>query len=321
MLGSALLCSVWWSHIEAEASPRAIANVDATKSDGSMTWLINDCLYPLPEYLIANIVSSSDQQTYRSMLEGQMAHHHEAYSQAAVEWMDHYLADTTQFSLDSLRMVWQEVRTPAARYAEAVILQEQGQYAAASTMIAAMPIDEQRYPDEHAEQQRMLAWITFYEAIRLDDRTEADLTAGEIAQLQALIGDAQDRPAVWIGQMLCFHYDLCLPIHTGGEDEEPKSLMLPRPVLPTPVSMATLACAPNPALNWVSFTYTITGGERAGAVEVRDITGRMEYRATASGKEGQVIWDCRKARAGAYTVALLSPEGQVLVVEQVLVNP
>ncbi|MBK8497273.1 MAG: hypothetical protein IPL52_00305 [Flavobacteriales bacterium] len=93
------------------------------------------------------------------------AHHHEAYSQAAVEWMDHYLTDTTQFSLDSLRMVWQEVRTPAARYAEATILLEQGEYAAATTMVAAMEIDAQRYPDEYAERTRMRAWITVQDVL------------------------------------------------------------------------------------------------------------------------------------------------------------
>ncbi|MBK8499111.1 MAG: hypothetical protein IPL52_09895 [Flavobacteriales bacterium] len=299
-----------------------IANPDATKSDGFMQWLTNDCLYPLPEYLIASIVASWDEHTYRTTLEEQMAQHHEAYTQAAVEWMDHYLADTTQFALDSLRMVWQEVRTPAARYAEAVILLEQGQYAAATTLIEALPIEHRLDPDGYAEQQRMLDWIEFYEAIRGQGRSEAELDASEIAQLQALIDDAQDRPAVWISEMLCFHYDLCRPIHSGGEEEEgEKSRALPQAARPTEKPLATLTCAPNPALNWVSFTYAVAAGQRAGAIEVRDVTGRSIHRAITSNAQGQLIWDCRSARSGAYSVALLSPEGQVLCVEQVLINP
>ncbi len=295
-----------------------IANPEATQSDGFIKWLMTDCTQPLPEYLIGSIVASWDNRTYRSSLELQMAQHHERYSQGALALSDKLLADTVAFPLDSLIRIWREVRTPAARYAEALALMEQGAYSAASQVISSLPVEHKLKSPELLEQQRMLAWIAFVQQLRLSGRTEAELTPAEIAQLEQLIGDAQDRPAVWIGQLLCFHYDLCRTIHTGA-GEDPKRLPYTAESSRDISSTVQFSAVPNPASAWISLSFKVD--EEARVIVVSDLAGRTIDRVMVGGNEGQVIWDCRRVPAGTYLVSLYASSGALLAVQRAIIKP
>ena len=295
-----------------------IANPEATQSDGFIKWLMIDCAQPLPEYLIGSIVASWDNRTYRSTLELQMAQHHERYSQGALALTDNLLTDTMAFSLDSLIRIWQEVRTPAARYAEALALMELGAFGAASDLINNLPVEHKLKGPEVQEQQRMLDWIGFVEDLRQSGRNEAELTPGEIVQLEQLIGDAQDRPAVWIGQLLCFHYDLCRTIHTGAGDD-PKSLPHNTGSLTNATKKASLVATPNPATTWLSLSFNTNDLGDAAALEIRDLTGRAIHRTIVAGAEGQVIWDCQSIMSGTYTAVLFAGSGETMAVCRLLI--
>lgn len=295
-----------------------IANPEATQSDGFIKWLMTDCTQPLPEYLIGSVVASWDNRTYRSTLELQMAQHHERYSQGALALSDKLLADTVAFPLDSLIRIWQEVRTPAARYAEALALMEQGAYSAASQLISSLPVEHKLKSPELLEQQRMLAWIAFVQQLRLSGRTEAELTLAEIAQLEQLIGDAQDRPAVWVGQLLCFHYDLCRTIHTGA-GEDPKRLPYTAESTRGISSTVQFSAVPNPASAWISLSFK--ADEEARAIVMSDLAGRTTDRVMVDGNEGQVIWDCRRVPAGTYLVSLYASSGALLAVQRAIIKP
>lgn len=291
-----------------------IANPEATQSEGFIHWLMTECAQPLPEYLIGTIVASWNTRTYRSTLELMMARQHERHSQGALALMDHLLADSAVFALDSLLRIWEEVRTPAARYAEALALVEQEAYEAASDLIASLSAEHRLNEPETDEQQRMLAWIGFVQVLRQSGRTEAELSPAEIAQLEQLIGDAQDRPAVWIGQLLCFHYDLCRTIHTGA-GEDPKSLPYIAESSPGVTSTVQFSAVPNPASTWISLSFK--SDEEVRAIVIRDLTGRIVHRAMVGGTEGQMIWDCRSLKGGLYMAELLSESAISLAVERV----
>ncbi|MFN3875115.1 MAG: hypothetical protein ACK4L7_04295, partial [Flavobacteriales bacterium] len=94
-----------------------IANPDATQKEGFIKWLEFDCSQPLPTYLINNIKESWDTKTFRTDLEASIAGHHAAMSWAAANLVAWHAFSGAANANDDMRAAWQEVRTPAARYA------------------------------------------------------------------------------------------------------------------------------------------------------------------------------------------------------------
>ncbi|MBX2979754.1 MAG: hypothetical protein KF905_10700 [Flavobacteriales bacterium] len=169
------------------------------------------------------------------------------------------------------------------------LLLDRHAYTAAAALIAALPVEHELRGPDVAEQQRMLQWIAFREALHNSNRTLAELDNTEVDWLEALIGGQQDRPAVWIANTLCFHYQRCRPVHTGGESG-PKSLpYTPRRKAPA-APLSTLSLKPNPAQAWVAISWQALEGEAPQAIELRDLLGRPVARITTSGNAGQVVW-------------------------------
>jgi hypothetical protein len=298
-----------------------IANPEATQTIGFLSWLENECTQPLPLYLLENIKASWDTKTYRTTLEVNMAMHHERYTTAAMEWSEHFLLDTTQLPTDSLLYIWQQVRTPSARYAEANMYLERGAYAAAEAVMNGLPLEHELKTPDVLEQQRMLTWIAFVQGVITNNRVlEYDLTPEELDQLEALIGEEQDRPAVWISNLLCYHYERCRTIHSGGEEVgDPKNARAVTVVDPMPT--ATLRLAPNPSTNWMSIDHVLPGTDEEGRLVVRDIMGRVVYTTLLTTHAGQHVWDTRRTTAGTYSVELLDASGGTVLVERAVVQP
>ncbi|MBK8497275.1 MAG: hypothetical protein IPL52_00315 [Flavobacteriales bacterium] len=298
-----------------------IANPETTQRDNFMKWLENECLYPLGESMIASIVASWDVRTYRTSLEEQMAGHYTRYTESATLLADHYLTDTVSTPVDSLLWVWQQVRSIGARYAEANLLMEQHQYAAADDLVRDIVIEHRLKEVELAERTRMRAWIAFKEEVHLDGRSELELTSAEVAELEALILDQYDRPATWISNLLCYQYGLCRSPRTGGDDGiTPKSLPVrPRVEVSTP-STATLTLQPNPANAWVAISYDLRKAPVKAELVVRDMLGRTVYQSVLAQQEGQTVWDTRSTPAGPYSVELRE-QGITLRILQLLVQP
>lgn len=295
-----------------------VANPVATRSDGFLTWLQERSGHPLPEYLLGMVVASWDQRGYRDALEAEMTLHHAEMTQAANLLIHHYYTlpltedDLTSVPMDDVLWVWQQLRTPAARYAEALIWLELDNYAQATTVIESIPIEHKLRTPESLERQRMLDLIAFLETLQGTGRSEMQLSTAELATLQAMMGQAYDRPASWISNLLCFGYQHCRPPLTGGEEDGvPKSL----PYTPLPAKdiavQAALSIYPNPANSWVAFDYDLLVEPTNAAIVILDLTGREVYRIVLNESQQQKVWDTRQAAPGSYTVVLLNNRQQL----------
>jgi hypothetical protein len=303
-----------------------VANPAATRSDGFLTWLQEESGYPLPEYMLGMVVASWDVRGYRDALEAEMTLHHAELTQAANMLLHHYqilpLADddSTSVPMDNVLWVWQQVRTPSARYAEALTWLQLGNYAQATAVIESIPTERKLRAPESLERQRMLDLIAFLGDLHGNGRSEMQLDSGEVATLESLMGDAYDRPATLISNLLCFGYGHCRPPLTGGEeDEEPKAL----PYTPLPHGkaevQATLLVHPNPASTWVAIDYDLLIKPTDAAIVIRDLAGREVRRITLREQRRQVVWDSRQAAPGSYTVVLLN-SGRRLGTEKLIIR-
>ncbi|MFZ1694998.1 MAG: hypothetical protein WAT74_17510, partial [Flavobacteriales bacterium] len=294
-----------------------IANPEATKSDGFYHWLENEAPYPLTESLLAAIVASWEERTFRSTLEAQMAGHHAAMSQAANVMLEYLTSDEEACQIPALRGVWQEIRTPAARYAEALSLLDEGDFTNATAIVTAIPAEHDLKAPDFIERQRMLDVIAFLATVSGDGRGEDELTVAEQDALEALVDGQQDRPATWAQNILCFHYNRCVAPWTG-EGGEPKSL--PKPRKESPAITQALSLHPNPTANWAVAKVMLPSDDATATLRVLDITGKQVASYRLRGKEPQLVLDTRMLGVGAYLVELHS--GNVkLASEKLIVQP
>ena len=76
---------------------------------------------------------------------------------------------------------------------------------------------------------------------------------------------------------------------------------------------------PNPANNWVSFTYTLEGEQPQAVLELRDAAGKTVHQVQLSQTKGEYVWDTRALQAGTYYYSLKTAKtnktGKVVIVK------
>jgi len=278
-----------------------IANPDATKQEGFLRWAEFDALFPLPPHLIASIAASWETRTYRTTLEAQMGEHHTRMTEAANELLDIYaIRDSTGVENDSLRWVWQQVPTVAARYAEALLRLQADDFSGVQSLMDDLDEDHKLSTAEETERARMGTLLGDLLNLAQQARDLRQLDAGEIAAWEALIQDHYDRPATWISNTLCFHYGICRPPLTGG-DSEPKRLIRDRREEAVEAAR-TFKLQPNPATTFVTLNFALLASDTDGAWRVLDPIGRIVASEKLQGTKGQALLDTRAWAKGAYTV-------------------
>ncbi|NUQ14489.1 MAG: hypothetical protein HUU33_04105 [Flavobacteriales bacterium] len=281
-----------------------IANPEATQQERFMQWLQEESGHPLPAYLLASVLASWNERTYRATLEDQMSQHHAAMTQHLHEVLDEFRNDTTHEDVDSLRWGLQQLRTPAARYAEALTYLQQGNHGMATDVVTSIPVEHELRTATGMERQRMLDLIAFCATVTGSGRTLAELNAGEVAQLVSIVGEDYDRPATWAQNLLCFAYGQCRTPMTGSDANRSPSML--SFAVQEESLQPNLEVMPNPATTWLAMNVRLNATPHNALVVVRDVMGRTVWQAPVATMEQQLVWDCRAAEPGSYTVELIN---------------
>ena len=294
-----------------------IANPDATQDKDLIKFLEEEADEPMPTYLIDLIRASWNTETYRTELELDMGDRHTAMTQAANELL--LLYHEAGGNPGAQRWAWQQIRTTAARYAEAQLLLGQSNYGEALAVVDSIQLDQSDLKSvQIQEQQRMSSYIQLLQDANALGRSYDQLDSGEVAHLEGLIADAYDRPANWISNLLCMSYHKCRAPLTGGKLGDPKSRFLD--VGTTDVAPKNIfRTAPNPANSWVTFTYTFRAAPKNAYINVQDAVGKEVAQLTMPNEQGQLVLDTRQLGSGVYTVRY-SNAGAVEQVDKLIVQ-
>lgn len=239
-------------------------------------------------------------------------------TQAANLWLEELSKDSINDPLDSLRVVWQQVRSQGARYAEAITYMQVGEWQAARTVVENIPQEHVLKGDEMGERGRMLALIDLMETVAMDNRAEDELNVAEQDALEAQMSPYADRPAVWAQNLLCFHYGRCTSPVTGGENEPKSAREIREPFLAA--EQPVLVVRPNPATTWATFDYTLPMEPSDAWISITDAQGRTVERMQVKQTSAQLVWDTRSVAPGAYQVQLIAGQ-QRLRTEKLIVQP
>jgi hypothetical protein len=158
----------------------------------------------------------------------------------------------------------------------------------------------------------------FLQGVEASGRTLAELTEGEVVQLESAVAITNDRPGTWARNILCFHYGLCRPIPSGEEGEAPKSL--PREATTVAPAVPVMRLYPNPSTAWTAIDLSLTGRVDNAYLRVLDATGRQMQQLNVAAATTQLVLDTRSLAPGLYLVELFNA-GQRLQSEQLIVQP
>jgi len=295
------------------------ANPDATRTGGFLSWAEAEAFQPMTEADMSAIAATWTTTTVRTTMERELAKRHSALTRF-VHHLLHHLRTDTSTAPDSLRWVWQQLRTNAARYAEASLLLEAGDHAEALAVVQAMPQERRLSAREEAERGRMVTYLSVLQSAVNDERDAYHLNGDEVQQLVTMVGDHYDRPAVWASNLLCAAYGHCRTPYTGGTGGDGKQLILPQEEPASRPNSSALRLYPNPANGWVAMNFHLPGHAGAVHLVVRDVQGRELALVMAGGEQGQRIWDTRQLAPGMYTVELRR-EGRVEHTERLVIQP
>ncbi len=297
-----------------------IANPDATKKEGFIKWAELEASYPIPSYVADAIEASWDTKTYRTTLEASIADKHTRLTQLAAHAIHLLQTDTVPPPPDSLRWVWQQVRTNRARYSEAALLLGLGDHAGAQAVVEAMPAEREPKAPEEQERQRMLTYINVLRTAADDGRNHYQLNPAEVTELETMVGTHYDRPSNWASNLLCAAYGKCRAPYTGDVAVPKASRTREHSIESTLGGAAAYGLQPNPARSWVTFNYNTNDGvANVGLIEVRDPAGRTIATLMMNGPQGQQIWDTRGIAPGTYLVRYLRG-GELVHAERLIIQ-
>lgn len=295
-----------------------LANPEATQRDGFIRWVQYEMPNPLPEYMVAQIVASWDQKTWRTSLESAMGWHQGEYQRLNDHVIGAMLNDTVPQPPDSVRVRWQLNSTLRARYVEAATVLEQGDYISAEALLAGLDATYKMGIAELQERDDMLALITVVRNAEVADRSIMELDNAEVVALEAIAAHQPSRAATHARGILCSGYGNCTPPITGGT-AQPKSRWT-QPTTTGTTGPSLLSVHPNPASTWVAFSHTLTGTVDRAYILVREAQGKEVYSAPIATSPGQSIWDTRGVAAGTYTVELHN-KATLVETQRVVVRP
>ncbi len=296
-----------------------LANPEATQRDGFIKWVQYEAPDPLPEYMVAQIVASWDQKTWRTSLEADMGWHNGEYQRLNDQLIGTMLIDTIHQPVDSIRASWQLNPSLRARYGEVGLLIEQEQFDAAVSLLEGL---EANYPLEKQGKQDRDDLLELIATVRpvLED-TNRSIMQLEPNELNALVGIANRQPSVgasYARNTLCYGYGICNPPVTGGSTQPQMRLVsLASAVEPT---TPTLIVHPNPASTWVAFSHDLKGKVVQGLIRVRDAQGKVVYEVAVTSSPGQLIWDTRGSASGTYAVELHNG-GKLVDAQRLVIQP
>ena len=294
-----------------------IANPDATSKDGFVKWLQYEAAWPLPQYLIDNIVASWDHKTYRSTMESDLAFYMGEQAQAVTLIAASLQRDTTISNLvDSLRATWQILRTPVARYSEILTYLQQDNFDSAMAVMDRLPIEYKLKDEEVNEKDRTKQFISIIQNYRNAGRTDADLSEEDLYQLKTLRDGQYDHAAIWAENLLCFVKGDCREPLTGGEEGGPAAFQ--RPVDQFEDQSPELSAYPNPAGVYATIAYDLKTPRQDAYFVVRDIVGKEVARFPISIGIGELVWDTRTVAPGSYTIEMVNDEATLSTVKLIV---
>ncbi|GAB1417851.1 hypothetical protein MASR2M12_06160 [Bacteroidales bacterium] len=253
---------------------------------------------PLPDYMIEVLESLRENITYKTILQSQMGQYGLQQFRAGRALL-HDLVHHHSSDLEGIRNQLAAAESLPMDMQLVELFMQERKTEQALSLAGILPQLYSLTGEDLAEHNRYMS-LKQLQANLLDaDRTIFELEPSEKSLLFNLIDESQGLAGTQARNLMAFigEYEYCdcpAPL-----DEELKTKPVSGKSIQT-LSSLSVKVRPNPANNWVSFAYTLEGGQAQAALELRDAAGKMVHQVQLIQPKGEYVWDTRTLQAGSY---------------------
>jgi len=283
------------------------ANPDGVK-DEELTKYLTDKTNPMPLWMVDLLKEGAvNQVTSRTMLEATISHH-----KAQHDLLVSYLAqDIISQRNENQEINHQELRSWLASYqsvnGDYQIVDdffETQNYNDGLSLLATIPTTYQLNKKELEEYNQLTSYFSAIASIFNSGRTLKQIDSNELLIIQEIADNGEGMAKVRACNLLglingteCV-YDLQLPAASSAsfKNEAPKGL--------ENVLLPTIHLFPNPAKDYIQFSYKLPISEKTARLVISDINGHQIYETELTSNYGQLAIDTRSWATGTYSYSL-----------------
>ncbi|TVR77018.1 MAG: T9SS C-terminal target domain-containing protein [Chitinophagaceae bacterium] len=280
-----------------------VANPEATMGYQFIDFLKDSIPNSLPVYMLDIIVANWSTQTPRGIIELQLSKLNEEKHQSASAVLRHYMNDTTNYEMDSIRTWTAKKENLPSLYAEVMdnfLYVEDPDYGGLMDDIL---IDYDNLPDYihalHYDYHGLLDFV--FQNITTSGLSilEADTTDLESLKYYA---NKQGWPAVIASGILHFTgYELFDPLpELPGPPQQYRRAQNSDKFSLNDEQFVSLLVYPNPAQVMVIFEYELKKNYPDAKLMIYDVSGKLQKDFMINRYKGQKIWDTRQVANGIY---------------------
>lgn len=280
------------------------ANPDEMRNEEMINYLENK-EEPLPDYMISILRQLSNGSTYKTILMNDMATYHTAKTKAAQDIIRSILSDSVVDNTDYRNWLDNLGTMEADKQIINSYLSE-GDTSYAITLLNMLPslYDLQ---DEALEAYSDYSYlVNLYVTLQSQNRDIYQLDSIEMADLLWMADSATLAAKEQARNILEFAYDYhycnCQYISDTTVMKTSGAINLNM----GEITGLSINVKPNPASDWIQFSYKLPYNALTGEILITDISGKFIDRLNVTGAKGMKLWDTQNITQGVYLYTLIS---------------
>ncbi|MBX2909234.1 MAG: T9SS type A sorting domain-containing protein [Chitinophagales bacterium] len=299
--------------IENAATAIFLGKPDGIKDEKLMKYL-SEKVKPLPEWMIELLRNGSNQTTPRTFLETAISNTKAQRDRTITYLVQDMISkqqENEEIDHPQLRSWLAAYQTPHGDYQIVDDYFETGNYSAALSILSTIPTVYSLNEKEAEEFTGLQSLFNVLSTVHSTNRNIFLLNENERSAIQNLADNGEGIAKVRACNILSFvygtecNYNLKLPEanHFFKTDNAPAGK--DNPLLPF------INAFPNPAKDYIEFSYNLPVGAMEGALSITDLKGMVIHKQQLTAKYGQIAIDTRQWQQGAY-LYLLSANGKMV---------
>lgn len=282
------------------------ANPDGLKDEELINYL-SEKVNPLPAWMIELLRDESSQTTPRTFIEASISNT-KAQRDQVITYLVHDMlskkGDDQEINHPQLRSWLAAYQTPHGDYQIVDDYFETGDYSAGLSLLSTVPVIYKLNEKEQLEFNGLQSLLNVLAGVNTSGRNIFLLDESERSIIQDLADNGEGIAKVRACNILGFvygtecDYGLMLPDGTQSFKTEKAPIGKDNPLLPS------INVFPNPAKDYVEFSYNLPTGAMEGTLTITDLKGVVIHRQQLSTKYGQIAIDTREWQQGTYLYTL-----------------
>ncbi|MBL7105353.1 MAG: hypothetical protein ISS18_13575, partial [Bacteroidales bacterium] len=261
------------------------SNPDEMKNKELLTYL-EEKADPLPQYMIDLLKALAGNTTYKTILQGQMAHHNALKTRAAYTIIRNALNDTVP-GLEDVRNWLDNLQSLAMDYQITDSYLQEGNTIDALALVDMMPQLYNIPPESMESYNRYKTLKQLQAQLITEERNIYQLSADEKAEVEDIAANSTGRAGKQARNILQFVYGNeycdCPAMPESGFKSSPVSTY----ELLNDLFEPQVEAYPNPAATWIAFDYRLSVNTEKAVIQISDTKGQVINNILLHGLQGQ----------------------------------